>query len=200
MSWPLSCGRAGIGRWVFIPKPGANEQRPLSIPAVRDRIVQARVRAGELHHLSLRLDRLDGRGYSSRYRPGIEIEAEMYRSFEPNAPLHHQRPATITISVPKRFLGDGGLDVVRDLVRTAATALAGCALGKPGRRRPPGCDRRAGPAGTAPRRRPHHPDRAVGDPSRSGGGRKRRPRPTPSSKLDKILSSRSCYGSTDPDP
>jgi RNA-directed DNA polymerase len=28
-------------RRVFIPKPGANEQRPLSIPAVRDRIVQA---------------------------------------------------------------------------------------------------------------------------------------------------------------
>ncbi|KZM75582.1 group II intron reverse transcriptase/maturase [Nocardia terpenica] len=28
-------------RRVFIPKPGSNEQRPLSIPAVRDRIVQA---------------------------------------------------------------------------------------------------------------------------------------------------------------
>jgi RNA-directed DNA polymerase len=28
-------------RRVFIPKPGTNEQRPLSIPAVRDRIVQA---------------------------------------------------------------------------------------------------------------------------------------------------------------
>jgi RNA-directed DNA polymerase len=39
------------GRWrplparrVFIPKPGTNEQRPLSIPAVRDRIVQAAVK------------------------------------------------------------------------------------------------------------------------------------------------------------
>jgi len=31
-------------RRVFIPKPGANEQRPLSIPAVRDRIVQAAVK------------------------------------------------------------------------------------------------------------------------------------------------------------
>jgi retron-type reverse transcriptase len=29
---------------VFIPKPGTAEQRPLSIPAVRDRIVQAAVR------------------------------------------------------------------------------------------------------------------------------------------------------------
>jgi retron-type reverse transcriptase len=36
------------GRWrplpacrVFIPKPGSEEQRPLSIPAVRDRVVQA---------------------------------------------------------------------------------------------------------------------------------------------------------------
>lgn len=36
------------GRWrtlparrVFIPKPGTAEQRPLSIPSVRDRIVQA---------------------------------------------------------------------------------------------------------------------------------------------------------------
>jgi RNA-directed DNA polymerase len=28
-------------RRVFIPKPGTSEQRPLSIPAVRDRIVQA---------------------------------------------------------------------------------------------------------------------------------------------------------------
>ena len=28
-------------RRVYIPKPGTNEQRPLSIPAVRDRIVQA---------------------------------------------------------------------------------------------------------------------------------------------------------------
>src|SRR5262249_14921767 len=28
-------------RRVFIPKPGSSEQRPLSIPAVRDRIVQA---------------------------------------------------------------------------------------------------------------------------------------------------------------
>jgi len=31
-------------RRVFIPKPGSNEQRPLSIPAVRDRIVQAAVK------------------------------------------------------------------------------------------------------------------------------------------------------------
>ena len=31
-------------RRVFIPKPGTSEQRPLSIPAVRDRIVQAAVR------------------------------------------------------------------------------------------------------------------------------------------------------------
>jgi group II intron reverse transcriptase/maturase len=31
-------------RRVFIPKPGATEQRPLSIPAVRDRIVQAAVK------------------------------------------------------------------------------------------------------------------------------------------------------------
>src|SRR5438552_11681573 len=40
------------GRWrplparrVFIPKPGREELRPLSIPAVRDRIVQAAVKA-----------------------------------------------------------------------------------------------------------------------------------------------------------
>jgi retron-type reverse transcriptase len=39
------------GRWrpvparrVFIPKPGSSEQRPLSIPTVRDRIVQAAVK------------------------------------------------------------------------------------------------------------------------------------------------------------
>src|SRR2546423_2872077 len=31
-------------RRVFIPKPGTSEQRPLSIPAVRDRIVQAAVK------------------------------------------------------------------------------------------------------------------------------------------------------------
>ena len=31
-------------RRVFIPKPGSNERRPLSIPAVRDRVVQAAVR------------------------------------------------------------------------------------------------------------------------------------------------------------
>src|SRR6266699_3382526 len=31
-------------RRVFIPKPGSGEQRPLSIPAVRDRIVQAALR------------------------------------------------------------------------------------------------------------------------------------------------------------
>ncbi len=31
-------------RRVFIPKPGTDEQRPLSIPAVRDRIVQAAVK------------------------------------------------------------------------------------------------------------------------------------------------------------
>ena len=41
-------GELGEGRYrplparrVFIPKPGTDEQRPLSIPAVRDRIVQA---------------------------------------------------------------------------------------------------------------------------------------------------------------
>ena len=47
----------------------------------------------------------------------------MYRSFEPDAPLHHQRPATITVSVARHFLGDDGLDVVRDVIRSAATAL-----------------------------------------------------------------------------
>ncbi len=31
-------------RRVFIPKPGSDEQRPLSIPAVRDRVVQAAVK------------------------------------------------------------------------------------------------------------------------------------------------------------
>ena len=31
-------------RRVFIPKPGSNERRPLSIPAVRDRVVQAAAR------------------------------------------------------------------------------------------------------------------------------------------------------------
>jgi RNA-directed DNA polymerase len=31
-------------RRVFIPKPGSNEQRPLGIPTVRDRVVQAAVR------------------------------------------------------------------------------------------------------------------------------------------------------------
>src|SRR5438128_4106473 len=31
-------------RRVFIPKPGSGEQRPLSIPAVRDRVVQAAVK------------------------------------------------------------------------------------------------------------------------------------------------------------
>jgi retron-type reverse transcriptase len=30
-------------RRVFIPRPGSEEQRPLSIPAVGDRIVQAAV-------------------------------------------------------------------------------------------------------------------------------------------------------------
>jgi group II intron reverse transcriptase/maturase len=36
--------RALPARRVFIPKPGSNERRPLSIPAVRDRIVQAAVK------------------------------------------------------------------------------------------------------------------------------------------------------------
>ena len=31
-------------RRVWIPKPGSSEQRPLSIPAVRDRVVQAAVK------------------------------------------------------------------------------------------------------------------------------------------------------------
>jgi RNA-directed DNA polymerase len=31
-------------RRVYIPKPGSNEQRPLGIPTVRDRVVQAAVR------------------------------------------------------------------------------------------------------------------------------------------------------------
>jgi len=33
--------RPSAARWVFIPKPGSDERRPLSIPTVRDRIVQA---------------------------------------------------------------------------------------------------------------------------------------------------------------
>ena len=33
-------------RRVFIPKPGTQERRPLSIPAVRDRVVQAAVKIG----------------------------------------------------------------------------------------------------------------------------------------------------------
>jgi RNA-directed DNA polymerase len=37
----LGEGRPLPTRRVFIPKPGTSEQRPLSIPAVRDRIVQA---------------------------------------------------------------------------------------------------------------------------------------------------------------
>jgi RNA-directed DNA polymerase len=32
-------------RWVWIPKPGSNEKRPLGIPTVRDRVVQAALRA-----------------------------------------------------------------------------------------------------------------------------------------------------------
>ena len=31
-------------RRVFIPKPGSNEQRPLGIPTVQDRVIQAAVR------------------------------------------------------------------------------------------------------------------------------------------------------------
>jgi RNA-directed DNA polymerase len=31
-------------RRAYIPKPGSNEQRPLGIPTVRDRVVQAAVR------------------------------------------------------------------------------------------------------------------------------------------------------------
>ena len=34
-------------RRVWIPKPGSSEQRPLSIPAVRDRIVQAALKIGD---------------------------------------------------------------------------------------------------------------------------------------------------------
>ena len=33
--------RPSVARRVFIPKPGSSERRPLSIPTVRDRIVQA---------------------------------------------------------------------------------------------------------------------------------------------------------------
>jgi group II intron reverse transcriptase/maturase len=36
--------RATAARRVFIPKPGSREQRPLSIPTVRDRVVQAAVK------------------------------------------------------------------------------------------------------------------------------------------------------------
>ena len=49
---PRRAGRGSAGRsWrplparrVFIPKPGREERRPLSIPAVRDRVVQAAVK------------------------------------------------------------------------------------------------------------------------------------------------------------
>ena len=44
-SWKRNCGRARFrplpARRVYIPKPGQVELRPLSIPAVRDRVVQA---------------------------------------------------------------------------------------------------------------------------------------------------------------
>ena len=49
--WPLPARR------VFIPKPGTAEQRPLSIPAVRDRIVQAAVRI--VHEPIFEADMLD---------------------------------------------------------------------------------------------------------------------------------------------
>src|ERR687892_182765 len=47
-SWPRTCG-TGVGvrfprRRVLIPKPGREELRPLSIPAVRDRVVGAAVK------------------------------------------------------------------------------------------------------------------------------------------------------------
>ena len=48
MSWPANWGRGRYrplpARRVMIPKPGTAEQRPLSIPPVRDRIVQAAVK------------------------------------------------------------------------------------------------------------------------------------------------------------
>ena len=49
MRWPWTCGAAPIGRFrrggCSIPKPGRpGQQRPLSIPPVRDRIVQAAVK------------------------------------------------------------------------------------------------------------------------------------------------------------
>jgi RNA-directed DNA polymerase len=52
-------------RRVWIPKPGSNEQRPLGIPAVRDRIVQ-----GALRHVLEPLFETQFAGHSYGFRPG----------------------------------------------------------------------------------------------------------------------------------
>lgn len=52
-------------RRAWIPKPGTNEQRPLGIPAVRDRIVQAALR-----HVLEPIFETDFAGHSYGFRPG----------------------------------------------------------------------------------------------------------------------------------
>jgi RNA-directed DNA polymerase len=71
------------GRWrplparrVFIPKPGREELRPLSIPAVRDRIVQAAVKGGDRADLRGRLPRVlvwvSPQALGARCPPGLD--------------------------------------------------------------------------------------------------------------------------------
>ena len=52
-------------RRAWIPKPGSNEQRPLGIPAVRDRIVQ-----GALRHVLEPIFEAEFAGHSYGFRPG----------------------------------------------------------------------------------------------------------------------------------
>ena len=68
-------------RRVFIPKPGSGEQRPLSIPTVRDRIVQAAVRI--VLEPIFEADMLD---CSFGFRPRRSARSGTRRSARPKSP------------------------------------------------------------------------------------------------------------------
>ena len=64
----------GAIRRVFIPKPGSNEQRPLGIPTVRDRVVQGAVR-----HAVEPIFEKEFAEHSDGFRPGLGCKDALRR-------------------------------------------------------------------------------------------------------------------------
>ncbi|GAA1035224.1 hypothetical protein GCM10009557_42280 [Virgisporangium ochraceum] len=110
-----------------VPKsPPRHDPRDVSLR--RDPIVEGLARGvvGRVHTCPVGGGAGNPGGLGGRYRNGrrlVGVRCEIHRSFEPDGSLHHQLPATITVTVEKYLLGDSGLHAVRDLVRSAATTL-----------------------------------------------------------------------------